>query len=132
MCVIRSTWDYHQKPGEFHDCLAKVSERTRVVNPPGVVLWNSHKFYLRDLEQRGVPVVPSEWLDLRQIFDLGDILQRRGWDEAVIKPAHGASSHGVIHLKAGEDRTRAIAGLAASRLLRGMGRADDHQHRLGF
>jgi glutathione synthase/RimK-type ligase-like ATP-grasp enzyme len=62
--------------------------------------WNTHKFYLRDLQQRGVPVVPSEFLERATVIDLRELLERRQWSEAVLKPAHGASAHGVMHVRA--------------------------------
>ena len=34
-----------------------------VVNPPAVLRWNIDKRYLRDLEEAGVPVVPTLWVE---------------------------------------------------------------------
>jgi glutathione synthase/RimK-type ligase-like ATP-grasp enzyme len=99
LCVLRSTWDYHRHPAEFAAWVDTVARRTRLVNPPEVVRWNAHKFYLRDLERSGVPIVPSEFLERGSAVELGGLLQRRTWREAVIKPAHGASAQGVMHVR---------------------------------
>jgi glutathione synthase/RimK-type ligase-like ATP-grasp enzyme len=101
VCVLRSTWDYHRRAPEFARWIDDVSRRTRLVNPGAVVRWNGHKFYLRELERRGVPVVPSEWLEQGQDADVESIIGRRGWREAVIKPARGASAQGVLHVRGG-------------------------------
>src|SRR5580704_14922917 len=60
LTVIRSTWNYHLRPGPF---LAWALRRgDRLVNAASIVRWNHHKRYLRDLESSGVPVVPTLWL----------------------------------------------------------------------
>ncbi|HZZ00441.1 MAG TPA: hypothetical protein VFE36_12800 [Candidatus Baltobacteraceae bacterium] len=99
LCVLRSTWDYHRQPGEFGRWVDAVSQRTRLINPPAVVRWNAHKFYLRDLHESGVPIVPSEFLERGSAVDLVELMQRRNWQEVVLKPAHGASAHGVMHVR---------------------------------
>lgn len=99
LCVLRSTWDYHRRPNEFARWIDDVARRTHLVNPPNVVRWNAHKFYLRDLQRRGVAVVPSEFLERGSVTDLAELLQHRNWQEAVLKPAHGASAHGVMHVR---------------------------------
>lgn len=99
VCVLRSTWDYHRRPDEFSRWIDDVERRTHLVNPPNVVRWNAHKFYLRDLQDRGVPVVPSEFLERGRAIELSELLQGRNWQEAVLKPAHGASAHGVMHVR---------------------------------
>lgn len=99
LCVLRSTWDYHRRPDDFARWVEKVSTQTLLVNPADVVIWNAHKFYLRDLQQRGVPVVPSEFVERTSAEELSELLERRGWNEAVLKPAYGASAHGVMHVR---------------------------------
>lgn len=96
LAVIRSTWDYHRRLGEFRTWLDRTSEQTAIWNRPELVRWNSHKTYLRDLRDRGVEIVPTEWVDgadqaRQRILD-------RGWRRAVVKPSVSANA----------DRTRVI------------------------
>jgi len=59
--VLRSTWDYHLDPLPFLAWIARLAGAgVTVMNPPDVVRWNADKRYLRDLEARGVPIVPTE------------------------------------------------------------------------
>ncbi|WP_114951698.1 ATP-grasp domain-containing protein [Sphingosinicella terrae] len=91
--VIRSTWDSHIAPDRFLAWADEV-ERTRLLlNPARLLRWNLHKFYLRELEARGVPVTPTEWLRRGETADLGELMRRRGWGRAVVKPAVSASAH---------------------------------------
>lgn len=85
--MIRSTWDYFRKYDAFLAWLGRVEKATRVWNPPGLVRWNLDKRYLRDLEARGVAVVPTVFCDPGQPANLERILREKGWDRAVLKPA---------------------------------------------
>jgi hypothetical protein len=96
LCVIRSTWDYHHRLDEFLAWAEQVSELTSLWNPLEVVRWNTHKSYLRDLEERGVPVVPTEWFEKGEAVDLVGLMQERGWGRAVVKPSVSASAHGTV------------------------------------
>jgi hypothetical protein len=60
LAVVRSTWDYVDRPGEF---LAWAQSVPRLANPASVLRWNTDKRYLRDLAGAGVPVVPTTWLE---------------------------------------------------------------------
>jgi len=90
--VLRSTWDYHHRRDAFVAWATTVGAQTRLFNPPADVAWNSHKFYLRELERSGIAIVPTEFLPRGAAVDLSEILDRRGWDSAVIKPAVSADS----------------------------------------
>ena len=98
VCVVRSTWDYHKKPAEFDRWIDAVSEASCLLNPAHVLRWNSHKFYLRDLERRGIPIVPTVWVERGDSVRLSMLLDTAGWPDAVIKPAYGASADGIIRV----------------------------------
>src|SRR5688572_3861133 len=94
--VIRSTWDYHHQQDQYAHWLRRCAARgVKLWNPPGAVLANMNKRYLSDLAHRGVEVVPTEYLDIRPGHNLRRTLNRRGWDEAVVKPAVSASAYGT-------------------------------------
>jgi glutathione synthase/RimK-type ligase-like ATP-grasp enzyme len=92
--VIRSTWDYHLKAEKFERWLQSLAASgANLWNPPGPVLWNTNKRYLLDLAGCGVNAVPTQYLTAGDRPDLKAILERRGWDEAVVKPAVAVGSH---------------------------------------
>jgi hypothetical protein len=94
--VIRSVWDYFQRAEEFERWVRGFAAGgPRLWNPPEAVLWNINKRYLLDLAARGIRVVPTEYVAAGGRPDLRAILERRGWDQAVIKPAVAASAHGA-------------------------------------
>lgn len=59
--VIRSTWDYTERREQFVSWGRRVGERLR--NRPDLVVWNSDKRYLADLEDAGLPIVPTRFVE---------------------------------------------------------------------
>jgi hypothetical protein len=93
LCVIRATWDYHLRRREFLAWAERVATQTALWNPLNLVRWNTHKGYLRDLEAQGVAIVPTVWAPRGTPLDLAALLARRGWTQAVVKPAVSASAY---------------------------------------
>jgi glutathione synthase/RimK-type ligase-like ATP-grasp enzyme len=94
--VVRSAWDYFRKADRFERWVRGFTScGPRLWNPPEAVLWNINKRYLLDLAARGINVVPTEYLTAAAEADLRAVLERRGWGEAVVKPAVAAGSHGA-------------------------------------
>ncbi len=92
--VLRSTWDYHLRSAAFLAWIgARAAEGAALWNPAPLLLWNAHKFYLRDLATRGIPIAPTRFLPAGSAVKLADVLDEEGWDRAVLKPAVSASSH---------------------------------------
>src|ERR1700722_20695996 len=77
LVMIRSTWDYPQRLGEF---LAWAGRLPRVLNPFPILKWNTNKRYLNDLAKAGVPVLPTLFLEREDRFRLPN-------EPFVVKPA---------------------------------------------
>lgn len=94
--VLRSCWDYHTRPDAFEEWLATAADAgVTVLNPLSVVRWNLHKFYLRDLAERGVRIPDTVWVERGSDVSLSATLRDRGWEQAVVKPAVATSSAGL-------------------------------------
>lgn len=94
LLLLRSTWDYVPRRAEFLAWCEHVATRTRLLNPPALVRWNTDKHYLADLGNRGLAVVPSHFLEPGRSTagELQDIVARLDSEEFVVKPAVGAGS----------------------------------------
>jgi len=105
--LIRTTWDYHEK----RDAFVAWAERVPVplFNPAPIVRWNTHKSYLRELESRGVPILPTEWLATGSRPDLAALCRARGWTRAFLKPCVGANARETLRFEAGDPRAQAHA-----------------------
>lgn len=116
--IVRSCWDYTARLDEFLAWADRVAELTALWNPAALVRWNARKTYLRELGERGIEIVPSEWLAPGDSASLADLIEARGWDEVVIKPIVSASAVDTWRI----DRARrAIGEGILDRLRRGPG-----------
>ena len=103
--ILRSTWDYHHRPGEFRDWLERLeSYGVAVWNPVALARWNMDKRYLRDLAGRGVSTVPTAWIGAGEGVDLNELMESKGWHDAVLKPVIAATSYRTVRVP------RAVAG----------------------
>lgn len=96
--VVRSTWDYVDKYRDYLAWIDDVGATTRLFNPPEVLRWNLHKGYLIELEDRGVPIVPTAWLGQGDRVGLEELAESRGWRDVVIKPAIDAGARGLVRV----------------------------------
>ena len=87
LVLIRSAWDYSYRRDQFVEWSERVARHTRLWNPPALVRWNTHKSYLCDLAEGGVPTVPTLLLPAGSEPHLEWLLAERGWDDAVLKAA---------------------------------------------
>lgn len=86
--VIRSPWDYFERPDEFAAWIdRRDSQGPPMWNPPAVLRWNMQKGYLRELSAAGIPVVETHWVDRGSGADLEAVLRERDWPHVVVKPA---------------------------------------------
>lgn len=92
-CVIRSTWNYHLKFDQFQQWLARVNADCKLLNPLPLMVWNSRKTYLRDLEERGLSIVPTLFFD--ETVDVRALSRDQHWQRFVIKPVTGLATYGV-------------------------------------
>ena len=99
--VIRSTWDYQDRLGEFLQTLARMEAlpKTLLANPRAVVAWNARKTYLRELAERGVPTVPTIWGDRMDSPDALDrVFDALSVRRIVVKPVVGANADHTYRL----------------------------------
>jgi glutathione synthase/RimK-type ligase-like ATP-grasp enzyme len=102
LCLVRSTWDYHDKHEEFLAWTRRVARGTALHNPAELIAWNSEKTYLRELAAAGVPTVPTEWIERGSEGGIEGVLRREGWEEAVIKPVVDLGARNLRRVRAGE------------------------------
>jgi glutathione synthase/RimK-type ligase-like ATP-grasp enzyme len=101
--VVRSTWDYHTKYAKFEEWLKQPHLQNRLFNQPELMSWNTRKTYLRELQQHGVDIVPTSWLEKNSTHEqITQFLSKARWQNAVMKPTIGLATAGVskIDLKA--------------------------------
>lgn len=98
LVAIRTTWDYVDRLDEYLAWAERVAVGTRLVNPPDVVRWNTHKGYLAELAAGGLPVVPTavvaDQAGLREAL--------ASYEVAVVKPAVAVAGDGLVVWRRGD------------------------------
>ena len=93
MTVIRTTWDYHANKIDFVDWCRKVP---RLFNNATVVVWNTHKSYLRELSLGGAIIAPTSWISAGEHVDLSQIMHTFETSRGFIKPQVGACASDTL------------------------------------
>lgn len=88
--IIGTTWDYAAQPDRFLATLKAIAARIPLANPPELIEWNLSKRYLRDLDAKGVPSIPTLWVDRLADLAPDEINAGIGAGQMVIKPLVGA------------------------------------------
>ena len=116
--VIRSTWDYTDRQAQFVDWTRRVEQTSELLNPADVIAWNTDKTYLRDLEERGLPIIPTIWLDPERNMSSRAINSRLpAFGEFVIKPTISAGSRDTGRYDASATQQRMLAITHAKNLM---------------
>jgi glutathione synthase/RimK-type ligase-like ATP-grasp enzyme len=108
LAVVRSTWDYSARRDEF---VAWAERVPRLANPAALLRWNTDKRYLRALEEAGVPVIPTIWLDPDRHLSKRAVHTRMpAFGDFVVKPvvSAGAKDTGRYQPVSAESRALAI------------------------
>jgi len=106
--VIRSTWDYHLSRGAFAAWLERLEALgVALWNPATVIRANADKSYLKELEAAGVMIPPTAWLPAGSAVKLDELLEARGWDDAVVKPVVSAGAYRTRRVKLGGEGAQA-------------------------
>lgn len=94
--VIRSPWDYQDRPDDFLRWMRSVESQTELRNPVAPMQWSLDKHYLLELAEAGVAVIPTEFVEPGMALGALDA-------PCVIKPSVGAGSRDVSVFHPGDD-----------------------------
>lgn len=113
--VVRSVRDYAQRHQEFLQWSTTVP---RLLNHTDILHWNSDKHYLIDLEKRGIPVVPTTWLEPGIGLDKQRVHSRfPAHGDFVVKPAVSSGARDMGRYTANQTQSRRDAILHSMSLL---------------
>ncbi|HEY7406048.1 MAG TPA: hypothetical protein VIB39_21155 [Candidatus Angelobacter sp.] len=93
LVVLRSCWDYHLHAQEFTEWLHRTKRMAPILNDVDTVLWNSNKFYLRELEKKGIQIAPTYFVSGDKRVREGRPVEMESWERVVVKPAISASAY---------------------------------------
>lgn len=106
-------WGYHRDHARWTAaCVAWARDGVRMLNPPGVLSWNSDKAYLGRLAERGVPIPPTIWAEAPTQADVDAAFDRLGAETIVVKPRVSGGAWKTLRLARGEPLAGAPEGPA--------------------
>jgi len=92
--IFRTTWDYFDRFEEWKAWLASTSKLTQMINPYALIKWNMDKHYLLDLNDRGINIPATRYIEIGQQTNLKALYHETGWTDCILKPCvSGASRH---------------------------------------
>ncbi|MBL0769725.1 hypothetical protein JI743_12980 [Sphingopyxis sp. DHUNG17] len=95
-------WGYQRDVARWYELLGDFEASARhVINPVALLRWNSDKAYLRDLEAKGVAIVPTVEVAALDDAALDAARVVLGGEEVVIKPAISGGADGTHRLGPG-------------------------------
>jgi glutathione synthase/RimK-type ligase-like ATP-grasp enzyme len=95
--LIRTTWDYFQRYGEFLRWLDALPVPT--INDAALLRWNSDKRYLLELAELGVDIVPAQ---LASFAGLPALLSSMAGQDLVVKPTVSGGAWNTVRGVAGK------------------------------
>ena len=105
--VVRSVRDYARKRDKF---LSWIDSVPRLLNHPDVLRWNTDKHYLQELEKRGLPIVPTAWLEPGDKLSRHQVHTRMpAGGDFVVKPAISSGGRGTGRYTSTDARSRSEA-----------------------
>ena len=120
LVVVRSTYDYSPRRDEF---IAWARSVPNLANSADVIAWNTDKTYLQAMDDAGVPVIPTIWLDPERHLSKRAIHTRMpAFGDFVVKPVVSAGAQDTGRYQPVSSESRALAIQHAKELLDG-GRA---------
>jgi glutathione synthase/RimK-type ligase-like ATP-grasp enzyme len=115
MSVVRSVHDYAHQREKF---LAWAESVPRLVNHPDVLRWNTDKHYMLELEKRGMPIIPTTWLEPAAGLSKHQLHTRfPASGDFVVKPAVSSGAHDTGRYTSNDARSRQAAIAHATELL---------------
>lgn len=108
--IIRTPWDYQRDAEGFLKVLERIdASSARLENSLDIVRWNLNKGYLRDLEGKGVNIVPTVWKEKGITeTDVRDWLDYFRATEVVIKPTVSATAEFTYRLTGFQPELEAV------------------------
>lgn len=115
ICVLRSVRDYASRRAEFLQWAKSVPY---LLNHADVVDWNSDKHYLLEIQHRGLPIIPTTWIEPEMRLTKNQVHTRMPADgDFVVKPAVSSGGRHTGRYTATDSRSRGEAILHCMREL---------------
>ncbi|HYF33502.1 MAG TPA: hypothetical protein VD993_20400 [Chitinophagaceae bacterium] len=109
--VLKSPWDYVEKPQVFYAWLDKMTAlNIALLNPADVVQWNCDKHYLQDIADAGLKVIPTAFIEKGEQFNPSVYFTAFGTGKIIVKPCISGSSKNTFLLSEDDIENKSVIG----------------------
>jgi glutathione synthase/RimK-type ligase-like ATP-grasp enzyme len=107
--VIRTTWDYQRDPENFLKVLETIdSSSAQLENPLEIVRWNVSKRYLKEMGERGCPIVRTIWDTSYSEGQFAAWQEELSSKELIVKPLISGTAEHTYRLAAYDPKLETI------------------------
>lgn len=96
--IFRTTWDYFDRFDEWKTWLQRVSVQTTLINPIELVYWNMDKHYLKELQEQGINIPETRYIEIGERASLVSLYKETGWTDTILKPCVAGSARHTYRL----------------------------------
>lgn len=90
--LVNCAWDYQDNHEAFLTTLDRIAALgVPVFNTPATVRWNIRKTYLRELEAKGIPIIPTHWPEAPTASDITTAMEAFGADVILKRQVGGGA-----------------------------------------
>jgi glutathione synthase/RimK-type ligase-like ATP-grasp enzyme len=98
--LVNSAWDYQDNHEAFLTTLDRIADMgIPVFNDPATVRWNIRKTYLREMEAKGVPIIPTAWPEAPTAADITASMDAFGSDDVILKRQVGGGARAQVRYR---------------------------------
>ncbi len=96
--IANLAWGYHQSVDQWDAWLRAWPKETKLINSPSLLLWNTRKTYLQDLQKSGIPVIPTLYVEHIEEKTLIDAAAHFATSDLIVKPQVSACSYNIVRV----------------------------------
>ena len=97
--IFRSTWDYFDRFDEFFKWIKEAKRKIIFINSSEIIHWNIDKHYLKDLENNGINIASTLFIEKGSPTTLKQLFEQTDWQEVVIKPAISGAARNTYRIE---------------------------------
>ncbi|TVP49659.1 MAG: glutathione synthetase [Mongoliibacter sp.] len=99
LILIKSPWDYFDRYAEFLDWCNKIkSLGLPVYNNIDTIIWNSDKWYLKEIQEKGYPIVPTQFIRKSEMPDIRGAFHQFETDKLIFKPTVSGGAKNTLKI----------------------------------
>lgn len=99
LILIKSPWDYFDRYTEFLDWCNKIKKLgLPVYNNIDTIIWNSDKWYLKEIQEKGYPIVPTQFIRKSEMPDIRGAFHQFETDKLIFKPTVSGGAKNTLKI----------------------------------